>query len=303
MPKKKTTDPTDWTSLKSGASSGKSRRKPFSWRARFRRLWVWTKRIAAAAAVAALCYGAYYAYQNVYFEDVFGRGGSQIKRLEFKTDGAISGAWLNGYLKIPRGSKLEDVNIFAVKQSLDMLSQIRTSKVERVYPDVLRITVAERFPEAKVMRKIDYEMRTYLMAADGSFFVPICIPQEKIDALKFAVGAKTDFDGSVPAPYPHAAKLMEFLRAVRTRMPEEYAKWESVDVSQIDSLTLPVITATSKEGTKYVFKTGEYPRQLDRLEYILKYMRENPTNRAEKIDLTLSDWSVVKFATPQSKSK
>ena len=223
---------------------------------------------------------------------MFGRGGSQIKRLEFKTDGAISGAWLNGYLKIPRGSKLEDVNIFAVKQSLDMLSQIRTSKVERVYPDVLRITVAERFPEAKVLRKIDYEMRTYLMAADGSFFVPICIPQEKID-----------FDGSVPAPYPHAAKLMEFLRAVRTRMPEEYAKWESVDVSQIDSLTLPVITATSKGGTKYVFKTGEYPRQLDRLEYILKYMRENPTNRAEKIDLTLSDWSVVKFATPQSKSK
>ena len=51
MPKKRTTDSADWTSLKSGTSKKSSRRKPISWRALGRRVWVWTKRVCAVAAL------------------------------------------------------------------------------------------------------------------------------------------------------------------------------------------------------------------------------------------------------------
>ena len=303
MSKRKTDDSADWTSLKRGSVSKNSRRKPISWRARFRALWLWTRRAAFVAASGAACFGAYYAYQNLYFDEIFGTASSQIRHIEMKTDGAISGTWMNGYLKIPRGSKLADVNIFAVKQAIDALSQIKSSKVERVYPDVLRITISERFPVAKIALKIDYETRTYLMDGDGSFFLPICIPQETIDSLKFVEGVKISFDGDVPSPYPGAKKICEFLGAIESRLPEELKNWASIDVSQLYSRTLPLITAVSRGGTKIVFKPEEYPRQLDRLEYIMKYMRENPHSKIEKIDLTLSDWSVVKFENQQPKEK
>lgn len=303
MPKKKTGDSTDWTSLKKGPSKN-ARRKPVSWRARFRSLWVWTKRTAAVALLGLVGYGCYYAYENIYFDEIFGMDSELIRHIELKTDGAISGKWLNEYLKIKRGTKLSDVNIFAVKQSLDALTQIKSSKVERIYPDILRITVSEYKPIAKILLKIDYENRIYLMNRDGIFFSPVCIAPEKIDSLKFIEGMKISFDGKTPAPYAKAKKIEEFFNAARAQMPREFENWNSVDVSQLDSITLPLITVKNKSGVKYIFKPTEYSRQLDRLEYIMKYMRENPMSEAEEIDLTLNDWSVMKLATPPtSKSK
>ncbi len=301
MPKKRTTDSADWTSLKSGMSKKSSRRKPISWRALGRRVWVWTKRVCAVAALVGIVWGGIELYRNSYFDDFFGGESKPISRLEFKTDGAITGAWLNGYLKIRRGTKLADVNIFAIKQSLDAMSQIKSSKVERLYPDVLRITISERAPIAKVSQKVDFQTRVFLMDSDGAFFSPVCISDDKIKSLKTVAGIATKFAGNAPAPYGLAQKLEEFLNATKARVPEIYGSWVSVDVSQLGSRTLPLITATAADGAKYVFKPSEYPRQLDRLEYIMKYMRENPTNKAEKIDLTLEEWSVVKFETPKSK--
>lgn len=301
MPKKRTTDSADWTALKSGTSKKSSRRKPISWRALGRRVWVWTKRVCAAAALVGMVWGGIELYRNSYFEDFFGSESKPISRLEFKTDGAITGAWLNGYLKIKRGTKLADVNIFAIKQSLDAMSQIKSSKVERLYPDVLRITISERVPIAKVSRRVDFQTRVFLMDSDGAFFSPVCISDDTINSLKTVSGISTKFAGNAPAPYGLAKKLEEFLNATKARVPEIYDSWVSVDVSQLGSRTLPLITATAADGAQYVFKPSEYPRQLDRLEYIMKYMRENPTNKVEKIDLTLEEWSVVKFETPKSK--
>lgn len=293
---KKKTKPTssDWRDL-----TGKP--KPLSWRARFRSIWTWTKRIALVAIVCGLGYLAYYAYQNIYFDDIFAGDSKPISRIELKTDGKISGAWLNDYLKIKSGTKLADINIFEVKQMLEMLSQIKTSRVERIYPDILRITISEHKPFAKVLLKVDYQNRIYLLSNEGFFFSPISIDEDEIDTLKYIEGIKIVFDGNVPARYKSIHKLVEFVNAVKIRLPEEFDSWLSIDVSQIDSMTLPIITVSTKSGMKYIFKTNQYTRQIDRLEYILKYMKDNPIDNVEKIDLTYEDSSIVKIAKPQTK--
>jgi len=291
----------DWRELNRSSASSRARRKPVSWRARLRTLWTWTKRLAAACALVGLGYAAYYAFERFSFGDLIEGSGEPIKRIEMKTDGAISGAWLNSYLKIPRGSKLSEVNIFEVKRALDMLTQIRSSKVERVYPDVLRITISEHKPAAKIVLKIDYENRLYAVSPEGVFFRPTNIPAETLDSLKFITGLNPRFEGGKPANYENMPALVEFLDAAQKRMPAEYAKWKSVDVSQAESITLPLFTVEYESSVKCVFKKGDYRRQFDRLEYILRYMKENPIEAVEKIDLTLEEWAVVKFDKPKSK--
>ena len=184
---------------------------------------------------------------------------------------------------------------------LEMLSQIKTSRVERIYPDILRITISEHKPFAKVLLKVDYQNRIYLLSNEGSFFSPISIDEDEINALKYIEGIKIVFDGNVPAKYKSIHKLVEFVSAVKSRLPEEFDSWLSIDVSQIDSITLPIITITTQSGIKYIFKTNQYTRQIDRLEYILKYMKDNPIEKVEKIDLTYEDSSIVKIAKPQTK--
>ncbi len=299
MSKRKTSS--DWRDLKKGSPTKGSRRKPMSWRARFRAIWNWTKVFAIVGAVVAICVGAIYAYKNFYFSDVFGDEGEPISRIELKTDGGIKGAWLNNYLKIKRGAKLSDVNIFEVKHLLDMLSQIKSSKVERIYPDILRITISEHRAVAKVVLRVDYENKLYAISPEGFFFVPVCHSQEELDSLKFIDGLNPTFEGSLPAQFKEMPKLIEFLNASKARASEEYAKWKSIDVSQMNSATLPLLRAVDQNSIIYIFKVGDYPRQFDRLEYILLYMKENPIESVEKIDLTLSEWSVVKFAKPKKK--
>ena len=91
------------------------------------------------------------------------------------------------------------------------------------------------------------------------------------------------------------------MNVVKTRIPKEFKNWHSINVSEIDSITYPLITIKDKNGIKYIFKPSEYDRQIDRLEYILSYMKENPIDNIEKIDLSLNESSIVKIAKPKTK--
>ena len=114
MPRKKAQKPSTWRDLNS--SDGRKRRKiPLSLRAKLRVAWIWLRAALALAAILALGYGAYYAYQNIFFEEIFGVKSGEIKRIEFKTDGNITAKWLNEYLKIPARQRLNNIHIFAIK--------------------------------------------------------------------------------------------------------------------------------------------------------------------------------------------
>lgn len=111
MPRKKAQKPSTWRDLNSsdGASAGRYR-CPCS--AKLRVAWIWLRATLGIAALLALGYGAYYAYENIFFEEIFGVKSGEIKRIEFKTDGNITAKWLNEYLKIPARQKLSDHKYF-----------------------------------------------------------------------------------------------------------------------------------------------------------------------------------------------
>ena len=89
MPKKTKQSVADWRKLKEG--SPETRKKPLSWRARFKSLSSWIKRILVAAVIVAAGSGAYYVYSNFYVDEILSGKTGNIKNIELKTDGAITG--------------------------------------------------------------------------------------------------------------------------------------------------------------------------------------------------------------------
>ncbi len=253
-------------------------------------------RIIAAGVVALLCWGAYEALSSGALQDIFSPKAGKIKRFELKTDGVISAAWIFKYLDIPKDAALSDVNIFFLKELLDSVGQIKSVNISRKYPDTLRVTISEHEPIAKIAVRPDSKIEYYLLSGDGKFFKPICISDETVAKLPSIRGIRLVLSDSGPLDYPLANVLDEFLKRSQEKMPVESMKWRTIDLSELSSLTAPLISVISENGAKYVFSAKDFEKQLDRLDYILKYSARKPLIGITRIDLSLSDRAVVELA-------
>ena len=176
------------------------------------------------------------------------------------------------------------------------MGQINSATIERVYPDILRILISEHKPFMRTAVKIDYQVRLYAMSPDGVFFQPVCIPDEVLQSMPFLEGYVPVFEDNEPMRYKNAARINEFLKLAKRALPEEVQNWRAINVSEIDSLTLPLITVSRIDGGTIIFAPKELEKQLDRLEYILRYAKEKPLNKIERIDLSLKERADVKIA-------
>ena len=170
--------PSTWRDL--NAASAKKRRKiPLSLRAKLRVAWLWIRAIALIAIVGALGYGAYYLYENTFFEEIFSAKSGEVKRVEFKTDGLITAKWLADFVNIPKNAKLNEVDIFAIKNALTALPQVESAAVERAYPDAIKITLVEYKPFMKLFTQVSGKQRIFIMTLGGKFFEPLPGPAQR----------------------------------------------------------------------------------------------------------------------------
>ena len=135
------------------------------------------------------------------------------------------------------------------------------------------------------------------MTPDGRFFEPACIQPEMIDAMPKIEGIKPDFDGSLPKKYDSAGKVAKFLALAYSEIPAEAQTWKLIDVSNLESRTLPLLKVVTDSGIEIIFAPREYKKQFDRLEYILRYQKENPLTVIKRIDLSMKGWAPVKIET------
>ncbi len=282
----------DWRDLLSGPNKRKS--KSVSWKASARLFFGKLFFVAVAVAVCAGVCGVVYLCKNAFFDDIFGVGSNPVRRIEFKTDGVITPQWIRDYIKLPKKTKLSDVNIFAVKSALEGLSQVKTAKVDRAYPDKIRITITERRPVARAQTEIDMRTVEYAISPEGVFYEPVCLNPKYYKSLPLITGYRLRFDGRTPADLKCIKQLMEFLAFSQAKMPMQ--KWAEIDVKDIDSV-VKLIAATTDDGVKIIFAPQDYPKQFDRLEYVLRYSKENKLRDIKQIDLSLRERADVKLRT------
>ncbi len=291
MPKKNANKSTpDWRELLNGR---KSKPKSVSWRARARVVFVRIKYLLLAAAACAAAYGIYYMYANAFFDDFFGVGSKKIRHIEFKTDGVITPGWIGQFVSLPVATTLSDVNIFAVKSMLESLTQVKWARVERIYPDKLRIVISEHVPMARTEIKIDNRSVFYAISPEGAFYEPVCMNPDFLKRLPRLEGCRAEFEGRRPKPLSCAKQINEFLAYTQAKMPQ--MKWTDIDVSQIGSVA-PLISAIDENGIKVIFAPKDYEKQFDRLDYVLKYSKENNyLQNIKQIDLSLKERADVKL--------
>ena len=176
---------------------------------------------------------------------------------------------------------------------LKALSQVKTAEVERIYPDKLRITISEHRPMAKTIIKIDTRTVLYLISPEGVFYEPICLNDEYVKRLPLITSCNVVFDGRTPKNLKCAKKLEEFLAYTQAKLPMK--RWARIDVRDLESIA-PIITATSENGIKIIFAPTDYPKQFDRLEYVIRYSKENnKLQDIEQIDLSLKERADVRL--------
>lgn len=287
--KRKKTSASTWRDLK--ASSAKKSKKPVHWRARARKIFSALKIFLPLALALGGAGFAFYLYMEK--PEVFEISEGRVEKIEFRTDGSLTKEWLGGFLNLKPSSKLSEVNIFKIKDDLESMGQIHSANVERVFPSTLRIGISERLPFARVSGFAPAsDGRIYAMSRDGKIF--LCKNFEGMENLVEIIGAKTKAHFSFEKmDYAHAEELFAFWALVKKRFPDFSKTLKVLDVSQMDSLTLPGIKAYSSLGIEIFFIKGDYEKQLDRLEYILAYAAEKNISKIKKIDLSLKDRAIV----------
>ncbi len=290
--KDKRTKSQSWKDLKNVDDSKKKR--PISGRARWKFVGKIFNKFLIFLFIFVIAGVLYFAYNSGFVGDILSPKTDRVKFFDYSTNGCISKDWAYKYIDYPKSESLSKIDIFFIKKILEDIGQIRYAEVKKVYPNTLKVEILEHEPMARISTKINSQIETFIMSTEGKFFKPVCIPDDQINTLPYIGGIKMVFANGLPMDYPMASRVKEFLNAANEKYQKIAASWNIIDLSELSRLTVPVITVTTKDNLKIIFAAKDYEKQLERLDYILKYEKENPQHTFLQIDLSLKNRADVK---------
>ena len=283
--------PKTWRDLKNDTP------KTVSWRARFRSFMRFFRRLVYVSLFVAVCVFAYKAYEDGTIKRAMTPDSSALKTITYRTDGTVNKAWLlrNGYF--PPSIDLAEIDIIALKEKFEALAQIKSVEIEKNYPDKLTIHVSERRPIARLAVLRADKLDIYCLASDGAFFAPIEIPQDRLDTLAWVTGVPLVYIAGRLEPFARAPKLEQFLTAAKLKLPDHFRTWQTVNVRETGSVTLPIIVVTTIHNVKLIFHADDLAQGFEKLEYVLRFCKETNLididKNVEKIDLTMKGQAVL----------
>jgi len=223
-----------------------------------------------------------------------------IERVLFDTDGVLPDAWLGATVDLRPGMSMMQADIHGLKQALESEAQVKSASVERVFPSDLRIVIAERQPAMRLaIETADGSRRQRIVARDGTVYDGIGYPKATLKNLPF-VQPYQNVDGSF-FPLRGIERVSELLELVRNHEPKVFRTWQVVSLEHYSGdLKLPgqVIEVRSAIVPRILFSaSADFARQLDRLTYILEYVKNQGNPSIERIDLSLRGSAAVQFSS------
>ncbi len=161
---------------------------------------------------------------------------TSLQKLGFATDGVLTEEWAWQFLNLHPGDSLRNLDIFALRQKLLDLKQVKDASITRELPGTLLIKVQERRPWLRVAADNGAGgYRLYLIARDGTVFEGQDYPDEVLNQLPWLTGltlhrAKPSGFASIPG----MEAVVELLATARAEVPHGAAQWTMVDLSQFD---------------------------------------------------------------------
>ncbi len=223
-----------------------------------------------------------------------------IERIIFDTDGVLPDIWLSKTIRLRAGMSMMEADIHELKATLEADAQVKSASVERVFPSDLRIRVEERLPALRLaIAGPDGQPRLRLVARDGAVYDGLGYPKATLKNLPY-VQPYQHADGSFK-PMRGIESVADLLDLARRTEPKFFKTWQVVSLEHYSGdLNLPgqVIEVRSTLVPRIIFSaSADYGRQLDRLAYILEYVRNEGNQSLERIDLSLRGSAAVQFSS------
>lgn len=218
-----------------------------------------------AGLYALWCGGAWALDQLVYQNKSFA-----IQQVEIETDGVISAEQLRRWSKVRTGQNLLALDLAQVKRDLELVPSVKAVALERILPSTLRIRVTEREPIAQVNvprpKDDQLEFSVFHIDSEGCVILPLDPRQRSIplhggdDELPLLSGI--NFSELQPGRKIDSAQINAALKLIQDFQSSSMANL--VDLKRIDVSSVPVLIATTAQGSEITFGLNDFERQLNR---------------------------------------
>lgn len=284
---------------------GKKRGRIGTPQARKRRALRVLRLFAVLLAVAAAGYGIFWIIREVREKGrdealAVAPPSQPIERVFFDTDGVLPDAWLSRIARLKPGVKLMEADIHSLKERLESEGQVLSASVERVFPSDLKIRVTERQPVMRLVTEDGTgkrEMR--IVSRDGAVYQGVGYSTHTLASLPFLQPYQRPSGSYLPlAGIQRVAELLDY---ARQRDPKRFGTWRVVSLEHFSGdpeLPGEVIEIRSALVPRIIFSASlDFGRQLDRLDYILEYVKKQGNQSIARIDLSLRDSAAVQFSS------
>jgi cell division protein FtsQ len=224
----------------------------------------------------------------------------EIEQIIFETDGVLPDRWLGSVIQLGKGTTMMEVDIHAMKQSLEDEAQVISASVERVFPSSLKISVKEHEPVLRIaVQGADGQPQQRIVARDGTIYKGIGYPKSALASLPF-VEPYRHSNGDI-RPLRGIDQVADLLAAARQKQPKFFRTWKVVSLKHFSgnpTLSGEVIEVRSSYVPRIIFgASSDFGQQLDRLKVILEFVRAKGNPSMERIDLSLRGSAAVQFSS------
>ncbi|MFI3291381.1 MAG: FtsQ-type POTRA domain-containing protein [Opitutales bacterium] len=279
--------PKTWKDLKVSSKIEKPR---LSFYARLKIFFVYIKYSIVFALLVCIALGLYVLYKTETIDKYIQNDSQKIKNFLFEEDKNITGKWLWDFTQLRANTPLDAIDIFEIKQRIERLNQIDSVKIEKIYPDTLKVSIEEKDCIAKTYSND----KLLIMSSKGEFYEPICLSQELLSTLIELSDLKIETKGEKYLPFDKAPMLKELLFIATNADGVDFSSWQKINMKKANYLVEPLMEIHTIDDMKIIFSFGNYKEQLLKLKATLEFSKKNAV-RFEQIDLSLKDRADVKL--------
>lgn len=220
--------------------------------------------------------------------------------VEIQTGRFLPESWIESRLDLDPTLGLMQIDLFEIKANLEKYSEIKSASIERHFPNVLRVSVQERYPvfRLKVSGR-NGQHSIILVDEEGHVFENINCPQHLLRRIPFLGGVVLHAAPHGYRPIEGVPILAELTKTAKTLYPDLSRDWVLILADQLimaQTFIEGYIRVRSRSIGEILFAPKHFEKQLEKLKYILDNHEGQSGYSLSRVNLSLLDQPTVEYS-------